>query len=1183
MADCHSCGIANLEGARFCSTCGTELRAPCPSCGAEVAAGARFCSRCGTTLVAEHNAGGGERKLVTVLFADVEGSTPLGEQLDPERMRDVLRTYFDAMREEIEGEGGATEKFIGDAVMAAFGVPAAHEDDPARALRSALRMLRRLPAVNEELHREHGVTLAIRIGVNTGEVFANTKPRPGDAMVTGDAVNAAARLQSMAEPGEVLASERTASAVRGFRLEARGPLELRGKQKRVRAFRVLGEIEEGQRGVPGLTAPLVGRDAELGLLVSLFDRVRRERRSHLVTIYGEAGVGKSRLTREFLDRVSTDDVTLLRGRCLPYGDGVTFWPLAEILKAHAGVLDTDSPQTALERITAAGQALLTVELAANPAKATAALAFTMGVEDPAFPFSSMDPKTVNAEVHGAWRSFFSALASRNSLIVVVDDIHWADMALLDILEELAERVVGPALFVCPARPDLSARRPAWGGGRRNHTSIALDPLGAHDFEHLFAMLLSVDDLPVGLRRSILGRAEGNPFFLEEILRHLIDSGLVLHDGSRWRASSDIADVRIPDTVQGVLASRIDYLLPEHKRVLQAAAVVGRVFWPGPIVELVRGADIDAALRTLESRDLVLSRLGSSIGGEPEYTFKHILTRDVAYESLPRRDRASAHAAVAGWIEHVTGSRSREFVELLAYHYATSVTESPQGADGLRRKAFDNLLAASVDNRRKQVPKKAEKLAQQALQFAADDLERSTALEAAAEAYMTDYDGSPAWRFFRDAARTRECAVPPDPRKVAYLCARACDVPLRWPGSMRELPAEDEVREIHELGLRNLPPGDSEERARLLAVSASWFFGFAKEDASASDSDVNVARTQGLEAAEMALRLGLPTLASAAFDSASSADASAGRYDVALETWRRRAELFWVVDEPFERGDICGMGMWVFHELGRYAEALAVGDEYLPQVLGFGANAEVHPRTWYVAALERLGRWDEALGHFDRVLELLDERRDRPPYFATYAYAAAALIHEARGEQEESDRLTAILSAIGPSYARVYPAMTLLLLRRGEADRAKENFAMRPRAWRIHSAEVFEARCELVAATEDWELAPDASQEARAYAHYGARQLVAFADRLEGRAALRTDPVAARDLLQRAATTLSELGIIVDAARTRIDLAISLFSLQAHDEATALLDAASAIFEPLRAAKDLTRVEKIRRSRGERYR
>ena len=338
VAVCLACGSENAAGARFCATCGSPLMTACATCGSPLPEDARFCPSCGSPTTLPN--AGQERKVVTVLFADVTGSTALGERLDPERFREVMQSYGNAMREEIEGEGGTVEKFIGDAVMAAFGVPAAHEDDPERALRASLRMMRRLDELNGDLERAYDVSLQIRVGINTGEVLAATNPGPGEAMVTGDAVNAASRLQGVADPGAIFVSQRTADAVRGFAFEDRGLHELKGKRDRVRAVRLVEETGIGSRGVPGLSAPMVGRASELDLLRSILERVVRERRPHLVTVYGDAGVGKSRLTAEFLRWAESTDPppTVLRGRCLPYGDGITYWPLAEILKGHAGIL-----------------------------------------------------------------------------------------------------------------------------------------------------------------------------------------------------------------------------------------------------------------------------------------------------------------------------------------------------------------------------------------------------------------------------------------------------------------------------------------------------------------------------------------------------------------------------------------------------------------------------------------------------------------------------------------------------------------------------------------------------------------------------------------------------------------------------------------------------------------------------
>jgi class 3 adenylate cyclase/tetratricopeptide (TPR) repeat protein len=1174
MATCSWCGAEVDAAARFCPSCGSPLGRTCPACGASVADDARFCASCGTALEEPADAGRGEeRKLVTILFADVAGSTTLGEQLDPEALRDVMDRYFAAMREEVEAEGGTVEKFIGDAVMVVFGVPVAHEDDASRALRSGLRMLARLPEVNRELEAAHGVGLQIRIGVHTGEVLATVDAAPGDAMVIGDAVNAAARLQTAAAPGEVLASERTIRSARGFEAIDRGPLELKGKRERVRAFAVMAESGGPTRGLPGLHAPMVGRAAELDLLRSVFERAVHERRPHLTTIYGDAGVGKSRLTREFVAWAEAHEpaTSILMGRCLPYGDGITYWPLAEILKSHAGILDSDPSELAVEKVRKAGRDLLTAEVSADPARATAALAYTIGLEDPGVSFADLDPKVVRAEVHAAWRSFFTALALDAPVVAIVEDIHWADPALLDLLEELADRVLGPVLLLAPSRPDLTATRPTWGGGRRNTSSVALDPLTAEEANELVSLLLSVDDLPPSVHDRILERVEGNPFYLEEVIRGLIDAGLIVREADRWRATEGVEDVEIPDTVQAVLASRIDLLDPQDKRILQAAAVVGRVFWPGAVSALTDLASSELAepLRRLEDRELVTSRLGSSLAGEPELLFKHILTRDVAYESIPRRERPASHAVVAGWLERSAPDRLAELAELLAYHYATAATPVDGAAtpdDELRAAALHWLLRASEDARRRFVVKKAERLAEEALALSVAPLERVDALESLGEAFGQDYVGNLAWRYFREAAFLRSETEPADDVRVAHLAARACDFPLRWPGSLTSAIAEPDVRAALELGFDHLPPGDSEERVRLLSSRCAW--PFAYPDLALTDDPSEYAAA-GTEAAEMALRLGLPNLASAALDNAAGAWSAIGIYRESLPLWERRRQVMDRVTDGLELGDFYAMGMWFHYELGDYEEATAIGAEGLSRVGSLGANTRVHLLSWYVAASHRLGRWDEALAWFDELRELLDERRDNPPYFATHAFGASALIHGSRGETVESDRLVGILGSLATELsARLKPWLTRLLVRRGELERAAG--LSRAPAWRVHGGDLSEAESELVAALGDAPRAAELSAAMRRDAEVnGTKSLVPFADRLDGRTALaggEHDLAAAG--LRSAADGFARLGCPWERALAEVDLARALRAAGRGDEAGSAAASAFATFEALGATADL---------------
>ncbi len=1117
--------------------------------------------------------------MVTILFADVTGSTGLGERLDPERLTEVMGSYFDAMRREIEAEGGTVEKFIGDAIMAAFGVPSAHEDDPARALRAALRMRRRLEGLNRDLQRSHGVTLAIRTGVNTGDVLAAVRPKPGEPMVSGDAVNVAARLEQAAGAGEIVLAERTARAVRGFRFRNLGPLELKGKSGRVSAALLLEETGAPERGVPGLHAPMVGRDQELALLRTLFARAAAEGRPNLVTIYGDPGVGKSRLVAEFLgwSEILERPPTVVRGRCLPYGDGVTYWPLAEILKGFAGILDSDAPGLVLEKIREAGRDLLTPDLAADPLRATATLAYTVGVEDPEVPFAALDPRQVRTEVHLAWRSFFSALAAGGPIVGVVEDIHWADPALLDLLEDLAERVQGPILFVCPSRPELTAGRPGWGGGRRNFSSISLDPLTRDDADRLVHELLAIDDLPSSVRVRILERAEGNPFFLEEIVRHLIDEGLLVRRDGRWGAAGGIEDVEIPDTVQGVLAARIDLLEPVDKRALQSAAVVGRVFWPGPVRLLVGdGAPIDDALRALEERELVLSRLSSAIAGEPEFIFKHILTRDVAYETLPRRDRSAAHARVARWIEETVGERSREFVELLAYHYATSVRERlDTPTDELRAKAFDYLLRASSDARSKLVLKKAQRMAEEAIALAANELERSIALEALAEAFLTDYQGDLAWRYFREAAEARLASSPDDGRAIAYLCARAVDVPTRWPGSMRTVPPEGDVRRYLEIGFSHLPEGDSEERVRLQTAHALWPFGFPEYKM--DDDRLFAFERAGLEAAEVALRIDRPNLASGALDAAASAAISRGLYGRAHVIELRRLPLVPQLSDVFEIGDAYACAAWGACEIGRYQEAVRAASEGLEHVKGRGPGTQLHQLAWRIVARYRLGDWDGALDDFRELQDLLDERREDPPYFCSHAFCAAALVKESRGESLAVDQMLAYLTPLaGRDSARLVPWLGRLMVERGALAEAHRLLDHPPERWQVHAGILLESRLELVAAEGAWDRAPALLEQARS--HTTRAELVAlpvFADRLEGRAALAAgDADAAIRHLEGASEGFGELQARWERARTDLSLAEALLGTGRSVEAKTRLEVALAVLEELSSLREIDRAREL---------
>lgn len=760
---CPHCGTDNAENARFCVSCGQPLPRVCPNCGAINPPGARFCNQCGFALdtqprpapaPAATNGGNGaisvasavpgsaaaqadaasaaphtveeteQRRIVTVLFADLANSTALAESLDAEEMRAILADFFGAMSREIHRHGGSVEKYIGDAIMAVFGLPIAHEDDPTRAIRAALDMQASLRDLNASLALADDVgadngprpELRLRIGINTGEVAAAASAREGqDFLITGDPVNVAARLQQLAAPGKILVGPRTYRNARGLVEFRQVPaVALRGKSRTVDIWEVVGLLGDQQapstRGPASAQTPLVGREVELALLDAVALRVMRERSPHLVTIVGAPGVGKTRLARDFTRRVGvqlalcegedTDDCAvkpgasplLLEGRCPPYGEDVTYFPLTEMLRCYAGFSGLESPERARKKLLRATRVALSSARRTENAEVIAAyLGHTIGIESTERRRSLLpsDATQLQEGAVRAWRVFFEALATPRGLVAMIDDAHWADDALLDLLTSVATHASGVSLlFVLTARSDLMERRPTWGGGRRNYVTLGLEPLSPGDAGRLLDELLPGSSVPNTLRQGILDKADGNPFYVEEIVRMLVDRGALTQEETggwrvapEWENSEEVRDPVIPDTVQGVLAARLDLLSPTERDVLQHAAVIGRYFWPSALLYLaqhLRQDDLALALRSLTEKDLIhpSERTGITIAtpGETAYTFNHGLTREVVYSAIPRTRRAHEHLRIAEWLQSLTPSAPDApdapgpFIELLAQHY-----------------------------------------------------------------------------------------------------------------------------------------------------------------------------------------------------------------------------------------------------------------------------------------------------------------------------------------------------------------------------------------------------------------------------------------------------------------------------------------------------------------------------------
>ena len=678
------------DDARFCPACGAAQLVVCPSCGTEAPASAAFCAACGTALQAGAPRSAvadavEERKVVSLLFADLVGSTSLGEQLDPEDLRQTQRELYALLAEQVERFGGTMEKFVGDAALAVFGIPQAHEDDAERAVRAALAMRDSFPAFARMLSARHGVTSGVRIGVNTGEVVASREAAArGELMVSGDAVNTAARLQQGAEPGEVLAGERTVRATTdAVRYGPPRHLEARGKADGVVVRPALdARPEAAVERHPRLAAPLVGRDDELGLLRALAARAQRERSAQLVTLFGVAGIGKSRLLAEFV--AGLGEATYVHGRCLSYGDGVTYWPLAEIAKAHAGILESDDAATAHAKLDRSVAALVPADAREQ---VSAALALTLGLGVESGHTGGFGGRDVGAALVNAWSQWLTGLAGDGLAVVAIEDVHWASKPLLELLPRLLDRLDGvPILVLCTSRPELLDSHPSWGAGRRDATALTLRPLTSDDALQLVEALLDDGSAARRLRDRILARSEGNPFFTEELLWMLIEQGVVVRDDGRWLVREELHAHRIPDSIQGVLAARIDLLGARERRTLRECAVVGRTFW----AEAVE-AD-EQVIEALCARDLVVEHPTSAFAGRREFAFKHALVGDVAYGGLPRTSRRGLHLRVGHWLEQTAAERESEVTELVAHHYRRAVENGDERPE-TRRLAAEHLLQA----------------------------------------------------------------------------------------------------------------------------------------------------------------------------------------------------------------------------------------------------------------------------------------------------------------------------------------------------------------------------------------------------------------------------------------------------------------------------------------------------------
>ncbi len=689
---CPKCGAEAPEGAKFCGSCGSSLIRTCPNCGVEVPSDARFCLSCGTPQEtkfdtppeAPHTAAREERKVITVLFADLVGFTSATEQADPEDARARLVVYHRLIREDVERHGGNIEKLMGDGAFAVFGAPKAHEDDPERAVRSALRIQDSVTRLNEE---NPLLGLSVRIAVTTGEAIVQLDRTDRDREgIIGDVVNTASRLEAVAEPGTVIVDERTHAGARAtIEFAALDPVTVKGKSQPIGIWRaVKARSRLGVSVEEGDATPFVGRQSELDLLVTRFERSHRENTTEFVTIIGQPGVGKSRLVNEFRNIVDNlpEIVWWRQGHCLPYGEGITFWAIGEIVKAQAGILDSDPPSIVDAKLDTAVQALIPDPSRASWVKTR--IGSLVGAEE-------TDEGATQSELFAALLRFFEAMAANRPMILVIEDLQWADPTLVDFIDHLVEWSVDvPILVLGTARPELLDSRPDWGGGRRNSSTLGLSRLSDDDTARLIGSLLGRTVIEAGVQKALLDRCAGNPLYATEFVRYASEKGIL----DRLTDSLDA----MPDSVQALIAARLDLLDLADKEVLQAASVVGRSFWTESVAS-IRPVAVDGlhdSLRRLALRELIRPIRQPSMEDQEEWAFSHALVNEVAYRQIPKDERRRFHIAVARWMRDVAGDRLSEVAELLAHHYDRVIALSGgELAEELRPDAYAAMFAAGM--------------------------------------------------------------------------------------------------------------------------------------------------------------------------------------------------------------------------------------------------------------------------------------------------------------------------------------------------------------------------------------------------------------------------------------------------------------------------------------------------------
>jgi class 3 adenylate cyclase/tetratricopeptide (TPR) repeat protein len=980
---CPACGTDNEPGRKFCGECGGALVLVCAECGSANTPGVKFCGECGAVLagdvpVVAATAPSAERKLVSVLFADLVGFTSLSEAKDAEDTRELLSRYFDASRRLIELYGGTVEKFIGDAVMAVWGTPVATEDDSERAVRAALDLVAAISALGDEVGAPE---LRARAGVATGEA-AVTLGAEGQGMVAGDLVNTASRIQALADPGSVLVGEATKRGTDETIVYAdAGSHELKGKVGLLPLWRAL-RVVSGARGAlksTGLEAPFVGRDGELRRIKDLFHACSDEGKPQLIAITGIAGIGKSRLAWEFYKYFDgLPQVTYWhRGRCLSYGDGVTYWALADMVRMRARIAEDEEPGSALAKLAEVVEQHLPDDEERGFVEPR--MRHLLGLEESA--------RFERDDLFAAWRLFFERLADVYPTVLVFEDMQWADASLLDFIEYLLEWSRSSPLFVLTlARPDFQERRPNWGGASRNFTSIYLEPLSEPAMDQLLAGL--VPGLPETLRRQILDRAEGIPLYAVETVRMLLDRGALVQEGAVYRPVGTIETLEVPETLHALIAARLDGLPAEERRVLQDAAVLGKTFTKQALAAVsgLAEQELDTILLSLTRKEVLGVQADPRSPEHGQYGFLQDLLRRVAYETLAKRDRKARHIAAAAHLEDAWGEQ--DVVEVVASHYLDAYEADPGASDAVEIKDKARVALTRAGERAGSLGAagEAQRFFTQSAGLSDDPHEQAELLDRAGE--MASRVG--------DSEATRELLE----RSISlYEAVGDTHAAARTSGRYAQLLSftehRDEALERMERAFQVISTDEPDEDLAMLAAQMSrsyWFSGDLEHAVERVELALDIAEQHGYpKTLAYALRAKSAVLASRrhpeeAFALLKHALEVALEHDLAEDV---STCYFLLSDRCFR--------------LDRYAEALA----YLDEGLRFDRKVGNRRFEWATIAercypLLMLGRWDEVI---ETRNEFTDEQFNSGGVLLSLLQAGVEIYCQ-RGQLDEARRLAA---------------------------------------------------------------------------------------------------------------------------------------------------------------------------------